>query len=144
MLDKDLARHLFTMLIEFKKHARLHLSLPSDSPLTEAQFKTLIILKNYEKVTLKELSQELKVSSSSLSIMLNKLVDDGWVSRTYHHSDRRLTFFVLSEKGRLFIDNQVERKLVELQGHISSLTKDDKDNLLKSINTMENILKSIS
>lgn len=144
MLNKDLAKHLFSILLDFKKYAKRFLSLPSDSPLTETQFKTLIILKNFEKITLKDLSQQLNVSSSSLSIMLNKLVDDGWVARVYHASDRRLTFFVLSEKGRLFIDSQVERKLLELQSHISKLPKEDKDDLLRSVITLENILKSIS
>ena len=144
MLDKDLAKHLFSMLIDFKKHAKNHLTLPSDSPLTQTQFKTLIILKNFNKLTLKELSQELNVSSSSLSIMLNKLVDEGWVNREYHHADRRLTFFIVSEKGNHLIDEQVARKLAEMEIRIARLSKNDKENLLKSINTIGNVLKSIS
>lgn len=143
MLDREIAKELFDMLIEFKKHAKHFLSLPSCSPLTETQFKTLIILKNFEKGTLKELSQQLNVSSSSLSIMLNKLVEEGWVKRVYHHTDRRLTFFILSENGNQFIHSQVENKLLELEAHISKLPMEDRESLIKSMSSIGDFLKRI-
>ena len=47
--------------------------------LTKKQFFTLVEIQKREKIELKNLSKELYVSTSSLCILLNKLVELGYV-----------------------------------------------------------------
>lgn len=144
MQDKELAKSLFHLLVKVKKLAKAQLAMPSNSPLTETQFKTLVILRKSPKISLKELSNEIHVSSSSLSIMLNKLVEDDWVERHYQESDRRLTFFSLSSKGESYILKEVNAKIDELEDKITSLSRSDRDELVKSLNTINKIVEQIN
>ena len=61
--------------------------------LTERQFFVLLKIYKYKKMELKNLSKELNVSTSSLCILLNKLVDQNYVYRKEDSRDRRNTYF---------------------------------------------------
>ncbi|MCX8065075.1 MAG: MarR family transcriptional regulator [Candidatus Hydrogenedentes bacterium] len=57
--------------------------------LTMPQFHMLITIKEHGPMNLKELSEKLGVSSSSASLMLDKLVEMGYVLREQSEEDRR-------------------------------------------------------
>lgn len=143
MQDKELSKLLFNFLVKTKKYAKSHFSLPSDFPLTDTQFKTLIILKKFKKISLKDLSQEISVSNSSLSIMLNNLVDEGWVERFFDESDRRSTFFSITEKGNNFIEMEVDKKLDEISENLLALSPSEKQVLSDSITNLEQLITKL-
>ncbi|SHK12630.1 DNA-binding transcriptional regulator, MarR family [Anaerobranca californiensis DSM 14826] len=143
MPDKELAQQLFHFLIKTKKFAKKKFVLPPQCPLTETQFKTLIILKKNPHITLGGLSAELNVSSSSLSIMLNKLVEDGWVERIYTKTDRRLTFFKLTPKGEHFVKTLIEEKIEGLRNDLKILSEKEKKELISSLETLEKIFAKL-
>ncbi|WP_246451752.1 MarR family winged helix-turn-helix transcriptional regulator [Alkalicella caledoniensis] len=144
MQDKEIARLFFSFLIHTKNYAKGHFTLSSTSPLTDTQFKTLIVLKRLKKVSLKKLSEELSVSNSSLSIMLNKLVDDGWVHRAFDNTDRRSTFFSLTQKGNELIDAEVNQKLDVIAERILTVPDNEKQVIVDSINTLQTFISTIS
>ncbi|WP_177159735.1 MarR family winged helix-turn-helix transcriptional regulator [Anaerobranca gottschalkii] len=143
MQDKKLAQELFHFLIKTKKYAKKKFFLPSHCPLTETQFKTLIILKNNPNITLRSLSSELNVSNSSLSIMLNKLVEDGWVDRIYTKEDRRLTLFKLTPKGKNFVESLIGEKIEEFNKDLEILSEKEKEELKSSIKNLEKIFSKL-
>ncbi len=143
-LDKKVAKSLFHLFVKTKGYSKQLFTLPSDSPLTYTQFKTLIILKRMHQSTLKDLSVELNVSNSSLSIMLNKLVEDGWVDRIFDDNDRRITLFSLTPLGEAYIEMQVNSKITQIHEKLSSLSEEEISDLTKSIEIMHNIITKLS
>ncbi|QNO15258.1 winged helix DNA-binding protein [Alkalicella caledoniensis] len=101
-------------------------------------------MKRLKKVSLKKLSEELSVSNSSLSIMLNKLVDDGWVHRAFDNTDRRSTFFSLTQKGNELIDAEVNQKLDVIAERILTVPDNEKQVIVDSINTLQTFISTIS
>lgn len=73
------------------------------SPLTMAQLKMLLVLRQYEPVGGNELANRLHVSLPSVSGMVDRLEARGLVERQEDATDRRVRPIVLSDAGQAMI-----------------------------------------
>ncbi len=113
--------------------------------ITAERFLVMFELNMEPDRSLKELAQSLVISPSSLSVMINSMVEQGIVSRLTDPDDRRRVVLRLSEKGydlfRLADDQLVER----FEAYLNQLPKKDKDDLNKAatmmLDVMERLLK---
>lgn len=114
-----------------------------DSVLTERQFVTLSRINMHKKIELKNLSKDLYVSTSSLCILLNKLVEQGYVYREEDPKDRRNTFYCITEKGHIVIKAEVDH-LLDVIGHrIEKLDEDKKERLYNCMVESSTIFKEL-
>jgi DNA-binding MarR family transcriptional regulator len=94
-------------------HARLlwqlDLELNESHGLSFADFEVLLHLYSAEggELRLSELAELALVSRSALSRRIDSLVGQGWVSRRSCPTDRRGTFAVLTDIGRVKVDESV-------------------------------------
>nr|WP_279381041.1 MarR family transcriptional regulator [Alkaliphilus hydrothermalis] len=68
--------------------------------LTLTQFKVLYIINKLKICNMSQLSEMMEVSKGTMTTMLNKLVEDGYVVRSNSSKDRRTVFVELSEMGQ--------------------------------------------
>lgn len=111
MKDKNVNEisHQFLLFL-FKIHQWLHenyfkefnINGKGNQLLTDRQFTILVFVHQIKPCTISDLVRELNVSSSSLSIVVSKLVKEGYLEREYpvEGEDRRKTYLYLTEKGR--------------------------------------------
>lgn len=111
-----------------------------DKSLTEKQFFALSELKKHEKMELKNLSMQLHVSTSSLCILLNKLVEKEYVYREEDKRDRRNTFYGLTQKGTDVFNGQVEKFIEVIEEKIDTLSEQDKEKLFTYMNDVGAII----
>lgn len=111
--------------------------------LTEKQLMTIIAMKKYEKIELKNLSKDMHVSTSSLCILLNKLVDSGYVTREENKQDRRNTFYAATEKGLNAVDKEMYKILEILTKKIEQLEDIDKQEIISALATYERIVAKL-
>lgn len=111
-----------------------------DKSLTEKQFFALSELKKHEKMELKNLSMQLHVSTSSLCILLNKLVEKEYVYREEDKRDRRSTFYGLTQKGTDVFNGQVEKFIEVIEEKIDTLSEQDKEKLFTYMNDVGAII----
>lgn len=69
----------------------LHLSL--------AQIHTIEVLGNHGSMRMKELADKLAITTGTLTVQVDKLVNTGFIERQPHHSDRRSILVKLTESG---------------------------------------------
>lgn len=65
----------------------------------------------------KEIADEIRVSPSTLSEMINRLVEDGYVERKACSGDRRVKILILTEKGK----ERAEYMLLQITRVVDSL-----------------------
>jgi DNA-binding MarR family transcriptional regulator len=111
--------------------------------LTKKQFFTLIEIQKHEKIELKNLSKELYVSTSSLCILLNKLVELGYVYREEDSKDRRNTFYGITEQGEVVVNTEIEKFMQIINDKIDKLDLQKKKELEESLQKTINIIKEI-
>ncbi len=67
--------------------------------LTYAQYLVLMSLWERDNQTLHELGDELKLNSNTLTPLLKRLENNGWLTRVHPENDRRQLIVSLSDKG---------------------------------------------
>lgn len=68
----------------------------------------LLVLKAIPKVSnpnLKKVAEHVKLSSATVSLILDKLMEKGYIIRQPHLQDKRITLLALTEKGQETIKN---------------------------------------
>ncbi len=111
--------------------------------LTKKQFFALGEIQKHEKIELKNLSRELYVSTSSLCILLNKLVELGYVYREEDSNDRRNTFYGITDEGEVVINNELDKFMDIINEKLDNLTLDKKKELEESLQKTIDIMKDI-
>ena len=90
--------------------------------LTSDQFQILMIMSKREVCTSTELSEVFQVGKSSITAMINRLVDRGFVDRNANPHDRRQIDLSLTESGKtiyLEAEAKLNNILIELFVHFS-------------------------
>lgn len=70
-------------------------------PLTlrHVEFTILMLLRSNHGITQKQLAQTLAVSAPAITMLLDRLVDKGWIERVRSETDRRVQHIHLTAKG---------------------------------------------
>lgn len=67
--------------------------------LRHVEFTILMLVKSNPAVTQKQLSQTLAVSAPNITILLDRLVEKGWIERVRSETDRRVQRICLTADG---------------------------------------------
>lgn len=111
----------------------------TNKTLTERQFFALSSIGNHKKIELKNLSRDLYVSTSSLCILLNKLVEKGYVYREEDSKDRRNTFYGITDKGQKVLDEEINEIMDIINKRLEQLDDNDLKKLKDSLNEVKHI-----
>ncbi|MCR1935416.1 MarR family winged helix-turn-helix transcriptional regulator [Clostridium tepidum] len=136
----ELSKAFIRFMVSMKKQIKECLNLNCSLKLTEQQFITLFILNKNKKITLKKLSTYICVSTSSLCIMLTRMMKEGLVYREVDEKDRRNTFYSLTDKGINLIDKEIESKVHNVEEKIMNLSLSQKEKLCNAIKDIEEII----
>lgn len=99
--------------------------------LTERQFYALVSIRFHKKIELKNLSKDLYVSTSSLCILLNKLVEQNYVYREEDSRDRRNTFYCITDLGDRIVQEEIDKFLSIIGNRLDKLDNEEKELLFK-------------
>jgi len=89
---------------------------------------------------LTEVSTLLNIKKNTLSELLDRMVRDGLVQRSFGTDDRRVTLLRITPQGRASI-REFEKGLMDKLGHfLEGLAKDDREDLVLAIESLARIL----
>ncbi len=92
----------------------------------------------------KELAEHLRVSPAAVAVALQKLENDGYISRTPDENDSRYKKIVITDKGKDTVDKS-RRIFYEIDSAMcGSLNEDELSNLKTYLEKMRNGLKNFS
>lgn len=147
-VTKKEARRINTMINDLslftKKTMLLWLpELELQMGITAERFLVMFELNMEPDRNLKELAQSLVISPSSLSVMINSMVEQGVVTRLTDPDDRRRVVLRLSEKGNeLFLaaDEHLAEKFSE---YLAQLPEKDRDDLNRVTTMMLDVMSRL-
>jgi len=79
--------------------------------LRHVEFTILMLVMRNPAVTQKQLSQTLSVSAPNITILLDRLVDKGWIERVRSEEDRRVQHIHLTAQGAALAQQSHELSL---------------------------------
>lgn len=96
----------------------------------------LVYLYNHDHVTMKELAEQIHRSKPTVTVLVNKLVQYGYVVREKERSDNRITYIKLTQKGMelypvfMKISDIIREKMY---GGFSNQESEQLENLLETL-----------
>ena len=117
---------LSSILIElYEKMSSWEQAVVKESGLTPAQMHDIEILGHQESLRMKDLAQKLGVTTGTLTVMIDRLEQNGLLLRTPHKKDRRSIMIVLTKKGQRYFEEHNKLHLELTREITSSLNEDE-------------------
>ena len=104
-----------------------------DLKLTVPQMKCLFYISNQGKTNFRKLAERLKVSPSNITGIIDRLVEQGLVSRTEYPEDRRILLLQTTPKGEATIAELREKRSIYLSQILSYLDVEDLENITQGL-----------
>lgn len=93
--------------------------------LTRAQFYILKLISEDGPCTITQLSRKFGINTSTVSTMINKLVQDDLISREYSHDDRRKVYVSITQHGREVLKQELLHYSQILERYLSPLSQEE-------------------
>ena len=122
-----------TTLIE----KRIRLYLKENCSTTLPRFDAMAALERAgEKITMSQLSDRLLVSNGNVTVLINRLVEDGLVDRQTDENDRRIQYVTLTKAGRQAFSKAAEMHEALVDFIFSDIGDPEINKLLQMISEM--------
>ncbi len=118
--------------------------LESKMGITEQRFMVLWALNLEPGISLKDLAQSLVVSSSSLSLMVNAMVEQGHITRVEDPADRRRVLLRLTEQGAKDLAVAEDYLEAEFCRFLEQLEDGDRTALARVTNEMLEVMQRVA
>ncbi len=107
-----------------------------DLSLTVPQLKCLFFISNQGKTNFRKLAERMKVSPSNITGIIDRLVEQGLVSRMENAEDRRVLNLQTTLNGEALIAELRERRSIYLTQMLAHLTTKQLDNIAKGLDLL--------
>lgn len=114
----------------------------SNLEATPSQYPLLFILKEHGPVKMKELSEHMNITTGSLTVMVDRLIEKKLVERFFLPEDRRVVMVRLTEKGYDEINNFRKVFIDYIVDKVKDLSDKEKEELIYCLDFIrEKVLK---
>lgn len=138
---KDLNLLLFNKLREYDRFMRMNrapgalLSASNsdsmDSPAFQRDIVLVLLSAHEEGLSQRQLAEQMRISQSTLSVMLDKLEADEYLERGGHSGDKRVKLLTLTEKGAKRAGEVHQQCVVMREKLYKNLTDAEKEELIR-------------
>lgn len=124
----------------FQQFSRLNWQKTTMFGLKPSEIRVLITIRLSNRrdpaniLTVSDISKRLKVTSPTVTQMVNGLLSQGLVIRTSDAQDRRISGIILTNKGEALADKAIDKIRETFKGMIDYLGKEQSDALIELLN----------
>lgn len=112
-----------------------------DIDVTIPQFVALDRISKKECPKMSDLSSDLGVTLGNITMMIDRLIKEGFVERKDDPSDRRIVRVCLKQKGKNLIKKANEHKLGSMARIFGKMSEDDRIALLRIVEKLADAIK---
>lgn len=124
-IDLDREVHRFLRRQSFQAWMKLDMTVP--------QIKTLFFVSNTEGANGRKLAAAMRVTPSNVTGIVEKLVEQGLLSRVDNPQDRRFQLLRVTEKGETILGDLRERRESSLRDILNDLSEEDLGRLVQGL-----------
>jgi len=101
-----------------------------EAGLTVSQFAVLEVLYHKGDLRVSEIIEKVLSTGGNMTVVIDNLVKENLVKRCIDPSDRRVNLISITESGRKIVGEIFPKHLENINGIFSSLTSEEKKNLI--------------
>jgi DNA-binding MarR family transcriptional regulator len=107
------------------------------------QIQLLSCVKKFDNQPMRFYGEKLMISKPNLSVLVGKLLCEGYLTRVSDGSDRRVMNLVLTGSGEKYIDEQRQGLRTRMMEKLAVLDDDEASRLLSAIEEMTLIINKL-
>lgn len=105
--------------------------------LCDSHYEILLSLDNDETHSISKIAKKLHITKPQMTVLLDKLLQDGLLCKTSSLLDRRVTNITLTEKGKDFIKSYRDEFKNNIKTIISRLQISDLEEMERALNNLK-------
>ena len=109
--------------------------------VTQSQILVMRVLNQYGDMKISDISRELDLSNSTVSGIIDRLVEKKIVKRKRSEEDRRIVMISLAEEYRQPVKKQLNAFANKMRRALSTTTEEDLDSIMQGLEKLESILE---
>lgn len=137
----DISENLYMLLLSLNKHIFNPHALTKKFNVPHSHIKVLFFLIHHGPTSISKMAKELCISKPNMTPVIDKLVEDGFVTRDYDPNDRRVILIQSTDKALDFLKEGKEYIKENIREKVSTLNNDDINILSSSIDDLISIIK---
>jgi DNA-binding MarR family transcriptional regulator len=114
----------------------------SDEILMPAHFGVLFTLRYQETCNVSELAEHLSVTVPTMSNLVARMVERGWLARTRSEADRRQVLLALTPAGRAMVDDIHQQAVDHVDDMLATLSAGERAVLHAGLEVLRTVLVS--
>lgn len=107
--------------------------------ITPSQLAALSTISRHGELSLGELANVERIAPPTMTRIVTRLEERGWLQRNVDSSDRRVTRVAVSENGQELLDETRTRRDAFLSARIQKLTADERSVLARAVPILERL-----
>lgn len=108
---------------------------------THAQYRVLSLASKRDHWRMSDLAKRMALSPGSLTLMMDRLIEDGLISRGRNDRDRRVVIVRITDKGRALLAERRAGLHRAAATYVQRLSDSERKELLAAINTVVQFLE---
>ena len=109
--------------------------------VTQSQILVMRVLNQYGDMKMSDISRELDLSNSTVSGIIDRLVEKKIVKRKRSEEDRRIVMISLAEEYCKPVKKQLNAFALKMRRALSTTTEEDLDSIMQGLEKLERILE---
>jgi len=109
--------------------------------VTQSQILVMRVLNQYGDMKMSDISRELDLSNSTVSGIIDRLVEKKIVKRKRSEEDRRIVMISLAEEYCKPVKKQLNAFALKMRRALSTATEEDLDSIMQGLEKLERILE---
>ncbi len=109
--------------------------------VTQSQILVMRVLNYYGDMKVGDISRELDLSNSTVSGIIDRLVEKKIVQRKRSEEDRRIVMISLADEYRQPVKKQLNAFAQKMRKALSTITEEDLDSVIQGLEKLEKILE---
>ncbi|WP_292590577.1 MULTISPECIES: MarR family winged helix-turn-helix transcriptional regulator [unclassified Mesotoga] len=109
--------------------------------VTQSQILVMRVLNQYGDMKISDISRELDLSNSTVSGIIDRLVEKKIVKRKRSEEDRRIVMISLAEEYCKPVKKQLNAFANKMRRALSTTTEEDLDSIMQGLEKLERILE---
>ena len=131
--SEESARQLLEVVPVVMREIRSQMRNRGSLDLTIPQFRTLAFINHNKGSSLYEVSEHMGLTPSSVSTLVDGLVERGMMTREEHPTDRRRVRLAVTSDGRAILETATRGTLTYLAKKLSNVTPSSREVVAKAM-----------
>lgn len=110
--------------------------------VTQSQILVMRVLNHYGDMKVSDISKELDLSNSTVSGIIDRLVEKKIVQRKRSEEDRRIVMISLADEYRQPVKKGLNAFAQKMRKALSTMTEEDVESIIRGLEKLEKILQA--